>query len=466
MTGADLFPAQLPDPTLEAAVITRLTWRLVPFLFLLYIVAYLDRINVGFAALQMQQQLHFDDRVYGLGAGMFFAGYFCFQLPSNLILQRVGAQRWISVLMIAWGTISSAMIFVHTSRSFYFVRFLLGLAEAGFFPGVILYLKNWFPESARARTVAWFMTAAPLSGAIGGPVSGALLNRHPTAGFAGWQWLFLMEGIPAVILGVIVLFFLTNTPHEAHWLLPEQKAWLLQMLNGEAAGLHQASVAASSSSAFAAFASAKVWILALVYCGMNTCSYGISLWLPNLIRNLSTVSPFVIGLLSAIPYLAAAVAMVLVGLHSDRSGERRWHAAMPAFVGAVALAVSSHSTSVGPLIAAISVAALAEFSMVGPFWALSTSLLAGSAAATGIALINSIGNLGGFLGPYIIGLVRSRTGEFRGGLLAVAGGLALSGVLVLLVRVNRRRPSPISLADFSRQLSPQKDCDGANKSQS
>ena len=442
MTIADLSHPLVPDPALEAAVITRLTWRLVPFLFLLYIVAYLDRINVGFAALQMQQQLHFDDRVYGLGAGMFFAGYFCFQLPSNLILQRVGAQRWISVLMIAWGIISSAMIFVHTPRSFYFVRFLLGLAEAGFFPGVILYLKNWFPASARARTVAWFMTAAPLSGVIGGPVSGALLNWHPTGGFAGWQWLFLMEGIPAVILGAVVMFFLTNTPQEAHWLLPEQKAWLLRTLAWED-GRHQA-VAVSSSNAFAVFASGKVWILALVYCGMNTSAYGISLWLPNLIRSLSSVSPFVIGLLSAIPYLAAAVAMVLVGLHSDRSGERRWHAANPAFLGAAALAVSSYSTSVGPLIAAISVAALAEFSMVGPFWALSTSLLAETAAATGIALINSIGNLGGFLGPYVIGLVRSRTGEFRGGLLVVAGGLALSGVLVLLVRTKESSSQSVS----------------------
>lgn len=436
--------SQNPEHALEVAVISRLTWRLVPFLFLLYIVAYLDRINVGFAALQMQQQLHFDDRVYGLGAGMFFAGYFCFQLPSNLILQRVGAQRWISVLMIAWGIISSAMIFVHTPRSFYLVRFLLGLAEAGFFPGVILYLKNWFPASARARTVAWFMTAAPLSGVIGGPVSGALLNWHPVAGFAGWQWLFLMEGIPAVILGVIVLFFLTNVPEEAHWLAPEQKTWLIRTLGYES-GRHQTSIAESSGNAFSAFANGRVWILALVYCGMNTCSYGISLWLPNLIRSLSTVSSFVIGLLSAIPYLAAAIAMVLVGLHSDRSGERRWHAAAPAFVGAVALAVSSHSTSVGPLIVAISVAALAEFSMVGPFWALSTSLLVGTAAATGIALINSIGNLGGFLGPYLIGLVRSRTGEFRGGLLVVAAGLVLSGVLVQLVRV-KNPGSRVSIA--------------------
>ena len=415
--------------SLEEAVIARVTWRLVPFLFLLYIVAYLDRINVGFAALQMQAQLGFSDAVYGLGAGMFFAGYFVFQLPSNLILERIGARRWISLLMVAWGITSSCMVFVSTAHGFYALRFFLGVAEACFFPGVILYLKHWFPPSARARTVARFMTAAPLSGVVGGPISGALLGLHERAGLAGWQWLFLMEGVPAVVLGVIVLFVLENEPQEARWLASDHKEWLAATLNRE-----RLSAPSSDLRAASGLLDVRVWLLALVYFGLNTCSYGVSLWLPNVIRSASGLRPFMIGLLSTIPYIAAAVAMVIVGLHSDRSGERRWHTAVPAFAGAVALVVAAYSTNVGPIIAALSVAVLGVFSMVGPLWSMPTTFLSGTAAAAGIALINSIGNLGGFFGPSIIGWVRNSTGQFRGGLLVVGGTLTISGLVALVVR--------------------------------
>jgi len=413
---------------MEEAVVRRLTWRLVPFLFLLYIVAYLDRINVGFAALQMQQQLAFTDAVYGLGAGMFFAGYFCFQVPSNLVLQRVGARRWIASLMMVWGVISSAMIFVSGPRSFYTLRFLLGAAEAGFFPGVIFYLKNWFPVRARARTVARFMTAAPLSGVVGGPVSGALLGLHLTAGLAGWQWMFLLEGIPAVLLGAVVLVYLVDRPEEAAWLSNAEREWLLATLRRERV---EVSVATGT---FSALKGGRIWMLALVYFGLNTVSYGVSLWLPKLIKSLSGVSNFTVGVLSAIPYVTAALAMVAVGLHSDRSGERRWHTAVPAFAGALALAGGAYSTAVGPSILLISVAVLGVFSMMGPFWAMPTSLLSGTAAAAGIAFINSVGNLGGFVGPYVIGLMRTSTGQFKGGLLLVSGALAVSGMVVLRVR--------------------------------
>jgi ACS family tartrate transporter-like MFS transporter len=419
-------------PDFEAAVIRKLTWRLVPFLFLLYIVAYLDRINVGFAALQMQQELHFDDAVYGLGAGVFFAGYFLFQVPSNLALERVGAKRWIALLMISWGAISACMAMTRTPRSFYVLRFLLGSAEAGFFPGVILYLKSWFPATARARTVARFMTASPLSGVIGGPISGLLLSMHGTTGLSGWQWLFLLEGIPAVLLGGMVLVYLTNRPEEAEWLAPEQRQWLLQTLEAEAAGS-----ASTSASTFSAFRSGRVWMLCFVYFGLNTASYGISLWLPNLIRSASGGSNFVVGMLSSIPYVAAAIAMVLVGLHSDRTGERRWHLAIPAFVGALGLLGAAQSSSTVVLIVAISIAALGVQSMVGPFWAIPTTLLSGSAAAVGIALINSVGNLGGFFGPSIIGFVRRETGEFRGGLMVIGATLALAGCVGLIVRVKK-----------------------------
>ena len=415
---------------MEEAVVRRLTWRLVPFLFLLYIVAYLDRINVGFAALQMQQQLAFTDAVYGLGAGMFFAGYFCFQVPSNLVLQRLGARRWIASLMMVWGVISSAMVLVNGPRSFYALRFLLGAAEAGFFPGVIFYLKTWFPAQARARTVARFMTAAPLSGVVGGPLSGALLELHLKAGLAGWQWMFLMEGIPAVLLGVVTLFYLVDSPAEAVWLSGTEREWLLETLGREQ------KVVPTSGGTFNALKMGRIWMLALVYFGLNTVSYGISLWLPKMIKSLSGVSNFTVGVLSAIPYVAAAVAMVVVGLHSDRAGERRWHTALPAFAGAIALSMAAYSTSVGPSIFLISIAVLGVFSMMGPFWAMPTSLLSGAASAAGIAFINSVGNLGGFAGPYVIGVVRASTGQFKGGLLLVSGALAVSGTVALLVRVN------------------------------
>lgn len=425
----------MPDrlnPEIESTVIKNLTWRLVPFLFLLYIVAYLDRINVGFAALQMQQELHFNDAVYGLGAGVFFAGYFLFQVPSNLALQRVGAKRWIAMLMVTWGVISACMALTHTPRSFYVLRFLLGSAEAGFFPGVILYLKSWFPAVARARTVARFMTASPLSGVIGGPISGLLLSMHGTSGLSGWQWLFLIEGVPAVLLGFVVLWYLTDSPEEAEWLAPEQKAWLLSTLRDEAKAAE-----VSGENAWSALESGRIWLLAFIYFGLNTVSYGISLWLPNLIKSASGGSNLFVGVVSSIPYVAAAIAMVLVGLHSDRKDERRWHLALPAFVGALGLFGAAQSSSTVVLIIAISIASVGVQSMVGPFWAIPTTLLSGSAAAVGIALINSVGNLGGFFGPLVIGLVRRGTGEFRGGLLVVGATLALAGCVALIVRVKR-----------------------------
>ncbi|MGC2185062.1 MAG: MFS transporter, partial [Terriglobales bacterium] len=368
---------------LEAVVVRTLTWRLVPFLFLLYIVAYLDRINLGFAALQMQQQLGFTDAVYGFGAGVFFAGYFFFQVPSNLVLERVGARRWIAVLMVTWGIISASMCLVGGVRSFYSLRFLLGAAEAGFFPGVILYLKTWFPARARARTVARFMTAAPLSGVVGGPLSGALLGLHQRAGLAGWQWMFLLEGIPAIVLGAAAWACLVDRPALAPWLREEQREWLEQALHQETTETDHA----SSSDAWAAFRMTRIWVLALVYFGLNTVSYGMSMWLPKLIRSLSGVSNLAIGILSAIPYMAAALTMVWVGLHSDRSGERRWHTAIPAFAGAIALALAAYLNSVAPAIALISVAVLGVFAMMGPFWAMPTALLSGTAAAAGIAFI-------------------------------------------------------------------------------
>jgi ACS family tartrate transporter-like MFS transporter len=317
---------------------------------------------------------------------------------------------------------------VSSPRSFYAFRFLLGSAEAGFFPGVILYLRNWFPALARARTVARFMTAAPVAGLMGGPISGALLNLHQRWGLAGWQWLFLLEGVPAILLGCVALRYLTDRPEEALWLPSAERDWLLDALRTEAMS------AESGSNARPVLWNGKIWMLALAYFGVTAAMYGISMWLPNVIHSVSGVGNFTIGLLSAIPYLSASVAMVLVGLHSDQSGERRWHSALPAFVAAVALAGAAYSRSVGPSIFTISIATLATFSMMGPFWAIPTGLLSGAEAVVGIAFINSVGNLGGFFGPYVIGWVRSVTSTFRGGLLVVGAAVAMSGAVILLVR--------------------------------
>lgn len=431
------FPASELDRSLEKKTVSRLLWRLLPFLFLLYIIAFLDRINVGFAALEMQKQLGLNDAVYGQAAGLFFAGYFFFQVPSNLVLARIGARRWIAVIMVAWGVVSCCMALVSTPREFYALRFLLGVAEAGFFPGMILYLRSWFPAGARARAVAWFMTANPLAGVIGGPISGALLGLH-WLGIAGWQWLFIFEGLPAVVLSLVVLRTLNDGPAQATWLRPDEKSWLAAALDQERDW--QAGI--SRRDAWAAFVNWRIWLLTVVFFGLTTSGYGIVLWLPNFIHSLSTASNLKIGVISVIPYAAAAVGMVLVGTHSDRTGERRWHLAGSALIASAALLIAAYSHSIVPALAAVSLALTATFSMQGPFWATATSLLTGTTAAAGIAFINSFGNLGGYFGPRIIGLARTSGAGFRGGMLIIASFLALSGVLAVVVQTRREPPVP------------------------
>jgi MFS transporter, ACS family, tartrate transporter len=416
-----------PD-SLESAVVSRLMWRLMPFLFLLYIVAYLDRINVSFAVLQMRGQFGLSDRVYGRAAGMFFAGYFFFQLPSNLVLEKFGVRRWISGLMITWGVISCLMIFIRGPVSFYAMRFLLGSAEAGFFPGMILYMKRWFPANARARAVAWFMTANPLAGIVGSPISGALLGLSGK-GLSGWQWMFLMEGIPAIFLGAAVFWALSDSPREASWLKGEERAWLLERLALE----QQAESSLRKETLWAVLVSPRIWMLSVVYFGVSTTMYGVTLWLPSVIRSLSGLSYFLTGLVSALPFVVTAIAMVLVGMSSDRTGERRWHTAVPALVGALALAAAGYGSSAVVVVTCIGLGLVCAESMVGPFWAMATSRMAGLSAAAGIAVINSLANLGGYFGPDIIGFFRKATGGFRGGLLAIGATLALSGGIALIV---------------------------------
>ena len=399
-----------------------------PFLFLLYIVAYLDRINVSFAVLQMRGQLSLSERVIGRASGMFFIGYFFFQLPSNLVLEKFGVRRWISALMIAWGVISCLMIFIRGPISFYSMRFLLGAAEAGFFPGIIFYMKRWFPSTARARAVAWFMTANPIAGIVGSPLSGALMGLHGR-GLSGWQWMFLLEGVPAILLGATVFKVLADTPQDANWLQGDERTWLLEKLASE----KQSETRPKSASFWPVLIAPRIWFLSLVYFGVSTTMYGVTLWLPSVIRAFSGLSYLWTGVVAIVPFLATVIAMVLVGMRSDRTGERRWHTAIPAFCAATALLAAAYGSSTVFVIAGIGMGLAGAEAMVGPFWAMATSRMDGVSAAAGIAVINSLANLGGYFGPDIVGFFRTIGGGFRGGLLAIAATVALSGATALLV---------------------------------
>ena len=414
----------------ESATLSKITRRLIPFMFLLYIVAYLDRINVGFAALQLNQALKFSPEVFGLGAGIFFIGYFIFEIPSNLIMQRVGARIWMARILVTWGLLSSATMFVNSVGTFYLLRFLLGLAEAGFFPGMILYLTYWFPAEARGRAVARFMTATAMAGVVGGPVSGVLLKMNGVGGLAGWQWLFLLEGIPAVVLGLLVFAILPDRPEQAAWLSVEEKTWIASRVEQEsrAQQLH------GHSTLRQALSSARVWTLAFIYFAVIISFYGISLWLPQIVKSFSGVSDLLVGFISAIPFIAASLGMVVIGRSSDQSGERRWHVAISAFAGAAGLVLAAFVKMPVAELAALSLAAVGIWGTLGPFWAMSSEFLTGTAAAAGIALINSIGNLGGFAGPYLIGVVRSRTDNFALALLALAACPLLGSVITLCLQ--------------------------------
>ncbi|HVA76858.1 MAG TPA: MFS transporter [Candidatus Binataceae bacterium] len=415
---------------LEAAALAKVRRRLLPFLFLLYIVAYLDRINVGFAALRMNRALGLSDAVFGFGAGLFFAGYFIFEIPSNLILARVGARRWIARIMLSWGAAAIAMVAVRGPASFCALRFLLGAAEAGFFPGVILYLTRWFPAGQRARAVALFMTAAAVAGIVAGPVSGALLMMGQTLGMAGWQWLFLLEGVPAIALGIVVAIVLPDGPEDARWLSPGERDALLAMRERE-----QRAARAQVQRLRDGLRDPRVWLLALIYFGLVFGLYGVSFWLPQIVQGFRGSSDFVVGLITAIPFIVAAVAMVRVGAISDaiaeRGGDRRRALALCAYAGACGFVLAALARSPILELLAIAIGAGGIFSAFGPFWAIPPEFLGGSAAAGAIALVNSLGNLGGFFGPYAVGVMKESTHSFKSGLAALAIALVVSGTLAL-----------------------------------
>ena len=418
---------------IERATMARVTWRLLPFLLLLYIISWLDRVNVGFAKLQMNADLGISDTAYGLGAGIFFIGYGLFEIPSNLLLARFGARIWIARIMITWGLISAGMMFVQGPYSFYVLRFLLGVAEAGFLPGIIYYLSQWFPRAQRANAVSWFMIGIPLSIVFGGPLSGWLLGFDGHLGLHGWQWMFLLEGLPAVILGFVVLGFLTDKPADARWLTPEQRDWLTRHIAAE----HTEAHARHGVGLRQAMLHPTVWLLALIMFCCQTGSYGLTLWVPTIVKGLSGFTNLEVGFFSAIPYIAAAVGMILIGRSSDRSGERFMHIAIPSVIGAFGFVATGLITApVGAMIA-LSVAAVGDYGTRGPFWALPGKFLVGSAAAGAIALINSMGAFGGFVGPYAVGYLKEATGSFTAPLFLLAGILFAGAVLTLALRKAR-----------------------------
>lgn len=408
------------------ALYRKIAWRIMPIVVIAYIVAYIDRVNVSFAKLQMLGDLKFSESVYGVGAGIFFLGYFAFEVPSNIMLHKVGARLWICRVIVTWGIVSGLTALVHTPTQFYMARLLLGVAEAGFFPGMVLYLTYWFPAHRRASMVALLMAGNPVSGIIGGPLSGFILRHFAnTKGIAGWQWLFIVEAVPAILLGAVIYLFLDNRVVDAKWLSDSERATVASEIQAEAVSKTHVSIRS-------VFTSPKVWLFGAIFFGMEIGSYAIGFWQPTIIRQTGVKDAFNIGLLTTIPYTCALVCMMFTGRHSDKTRERRWHVVVPNLVAAIgftlcALAGNNTPLSMFGLVLAVS-GVITGLSM---FWALPTSILGGSAAAAGIALINCTGNLGGFVSPTILGYLKTITGSLNSGLFLVAACMIASSVLIL-----------------------------------
>jgi len=423
----------------ERRVISKITWKLMPFLCACFMAAFIDRVNVGFAKEQMLADLALSNATYGLGAGIFFIGYFLFEVPSNIILSRIGARIWIARIMIVWGFISASMTFVRGPTSFYALRFLLGAAEAGFFPGVIFYLTQWFPASYRSRTVAIFMTAGVLSNVLGSPLSGLLLEMDGVVGLRGWKWLFIVEALPSIALGVWVFLRLPKGPRDAKWLAADELRWLEDRLRSERATVEAGHGAGHEMTLVQAFTDARVLLLCLVYFTAVIGGYGLDFFMPTLIKQaFPAATPREVGLLNAVPPLFGAFVMNVHGLSSDRRGERKWHFAAAVWWAAAGLVLASLPIPAAAALLALTLAVSGRWSAVAPFWGLSTAFLSGTAAAGAIALINSVGNLGGFAGPYIMGWLKDTTGDYRIGLRILGSLMFVGGLLALTVRVKKQ----------------------------
>lgn len=410
------------------SVYKKVTWRLIPFLLFCYLCSYLDRINVGFAKLQMLDDLKFSETVYGLGAGIFFVGYVIFEIPSNLIMIRTGARFWIARIMVTWGILSGLTMLVQTPMQFYIVRFLLGAAEAGFIPAILYYLTIWYPSDRRGKVTALFLAGIPLAGMLGGPLSGWIMSAfHGTYGLAGWQWMFFIEAVPTVIAGVVAYFYLDDSAEKAQWLSDAEKKTIAKDLTEEARGKTLHSIRDGLTNP-------KVWLLSIIYFFFTMGLYGVSFWLPSIIRASGVTDPLDIGLLTAIPFTAALVTMYLVGRSSDARRERRWHLAVPAVVGATGLIFSAvYDTHTLFAMIALTVATAGIITCVPQFYTLPPAILTGAAAAMGIALANSIGSVAGFVSPYLLGFIKDMTGSTNGGVITLAVALIVGAALTFTV---------------------------------
>ena len=429
------------DDAVGARALKKAMWRIVPYLMLLDFVSFLNRVNVGFAALTMNKDVGLSAEVFGLGAGVFAFGYFLFEVPSNLILAKLGARRWIARILVTWGLVSAAMALTQGPHSFYALRFLLGVAEAGFFPGIILYLTYWFPTRKRAAVTAAFMAAAPISTAVGSPLSGAIMSMIGSGSVLGmkdWQWLFVIEAFPAIVLGFVTLLVMTDKPSQAKWLTPEESGWLEDTLRAEEA----ARAGAAKHSVLASLADPRVLALSLIYFGTSAGLYTIGIWAPQILADYH-LPKLQIGWLNAIPSVIAVIGSILWARHSDKTGERTWHVVLACLVAAAGLVWAANLVGLIACIAALAVVNLGITAAKPPLWSMPTLFLGGAGAAAGIALINSIGNLGGFFGPYIVGVFKQRTGSYDGGLYAVAASLVVSAIVALVLSRRAAKPAAV-----------------------
>ena len=413
----------------------RVTRRLMPYLFLLYVIAYLDRVNVGFAAVGgMKTTLGFTDDVIGLGSGIFFIGYVVLEIPGSILVEKWSARGWIARIMISWGILAILTGFVHTKNQFYLIRLLLGAAEAGFFPGIIVYLSHWFRSQDRAKAVAYLMAAVSVSQMVGSPMSGLLLRLN-WLGLEGWRWMFIIEGVPAIAFGVVTIFYLTDWPHQARWLPANEQEWLVAELERE----RKAKQAKHSLGILQALRHREVVLLTLAYFFMVTSVYGLSFWLPSMIKRLSGLPTLIVSLVTALPWCVGLVSILLVGWHSDKTRERRWHTSLSMLTASVGLLLSVVTSDYAVIaIAMFCLAAAGTAGYLPGFWALPTSFLTGTAAAASIGLINSFGNLGGFAGPYIVGFLSNKTGTYYSGILYLSLSALIASILILSLRATRK----------------------------
>jgi len=435
-----------PAASLEIAERTRrrITWRIMPYLLLLYIIAYLDRVNVGYANLRMSADLGFSPSDFGTGAGIFFIGYFLLEIPGTLLVENWSARGWIARIMISWGILAVMMGFIHTKSQFYWLRFLLGAAEAGFFPGIIVYLSHWFRYEDRAKALAFFASGITISNIVGSPISGLLLKLE-WLGLAGWRWLFIIEGLPAIVFGVVTIFYLTDWPHQAKWLPEDEREWLTRELERE----RKLKAAGHSQGIWAALRQREVIQLAVAYFFIVSCSYGFSFWLPMIVKRASGLSDFKVTLVSALPYCVGLGGMLFNGWSSDRTGERRYHTTVSILLVCIGFYLSTLTENVALSLGMLCLAAVGLYGYLPSFWALPSAFLTGSAAAASIGLINSVGNLGGFLGPYIVGEINTVTNSFVGGVLYLSASALVSAVLVVTLRKSSARAPAVAEAPSS-----------------